>query len=59
MKRTIHTDKTPQSPKAQSQAIVTDHFIFVSGHLATDYETGIAPEAAVDPALAYCGVLSV
>lgn len=55
MKRIIHTDRTPRSPKAQSQAIVTDHFIFLSGHLASDYITGVAPEAAVDPDLAYCG----
>ena len=55
MKRVIRTDKVPQSPKPQSQAISTDHFIFLSGHLATDYESGIAPEAAVDPNLSYCG----
>ena len=55
MKRVIRTDKVPQSPKPQSQVISTDHFIFLSGHLATDYESGIAPEVAVDPNLPYCG----
>lgn len=55
MKRVVNSDRCPRSPKPQSQAVVTEHFIFLSGLMATDYENGIAPQAAVDPALALCG----
>ncbi|TFH51645.1 MAG: RidA family protein [Lysobacterales bacterium] len=55
MKRVVNSDRCPQSPKPQSQAVVTDHFIFLSGVLPSDYKSGIAPEAAVNPKLAYCG----
>lgn len=54
-KKIVNTDNCPRSPTPQSQAVVTDHFIFLSGMLATDYRSGIAPEARVDPALALCG----
>ena len=53
MKRAITPENCPQPLKAQSQLIETEHFIFFSGQLPTDYVSGIAPEAAVDPALPY------
>ena len=49
MKRVIVSPLCPGSPKPQSQAVVTEHFIFLSGMMATDYENGIAPEAAMGP----------
>jgi len=55
MKQVVSTDKCPRSPNPQSQAIITEHFIFLSGMLPTDFRSGIAPEAAVDPALRFCG----
>lgn len=53
MKRAIMAENCPQPLKAQSQIIETEHFIFFSGQLPTDYVSGIAPEASIAPALPY------
>ena len=51
MKRAVSSPLCPDSPKPQSQAVVTEHFVFLSGMMATDYENGVAPEAAMGPVL--------
>lgn len=55
MKRAVIPPDCPAPPLTQSQVIETEHFVFFSGQLATDYASGLAPEAAVDPRLPYVG----
>ena len=55
MKRVIAPEDCPASPKAQSEAIETEHLLFFAGQMATDYATGVAPEAAVDPDNPFAG----
>ncbi len=55
MKRVIVPEACPASPKAQSEAIETEHLLFFAGQLATDYASGVAPEAAVDPDNPFAG----
>ena len=55
MKRVIAPADCPASPKAQSEAIETEHLLFFAGQMATDYATGVAPEAAVDPGNPFAG----
>lgn len=55
MKRVLVPEDCPASPKAQSEAIETEHLLFFAGQLATDYATGVAPEAAVDPENPFAG----
>ncbi|MEE9256517.1 MAG: RidA family protein [bacterium] len=55
MKRIIVPEGCPPSGKAQSEAIETEHFVFFSGQMPTDYASGLAPEAAVSPDLPLCG----
>lgn len=54
MKRAVEAPDCPRPPIARSQAIETEHFVYFSGLLPTDYESGISPEAAVDPGLPFC-----
>ena len=55
MKRVIVPQDCPASPKAQSEAIETEHLLFFAGQMATDYAAGVAPEAAVDPENPFAG----
>ena len=48
-KRTIHTDAAPAPLTHEPQAVQAGPFLFLSNQLATDYRTGVAPEAQVDP----------
>ncbi len=45
---TIHTDDAPGALGPYAQAIVTDGWIFASGQIAIDPETGELVEGAVD-----------
>lgn len=48
-KEAITTDAAPVPTTAESQAIRAGEWVFTSGLLPTDFATGIAPEARVDP----------
>ena len=48
-KRTIHTNAAPTPLAHEPQAVQAGPFLFLSNQLATDYQTGIVPEARVDP----------
>ncbi len=43
----VHPESVPAPPFPYSHAIKAGPFVFPSGQLASDYETGIAPEARV------------
>ena len=45
----------PHPPFHYSLAVKAGPLIFTSGQVATDYRSGIAPEAAVDPRNPYAG----
>ena len=47
------TSSNPQPLAHSSEAIRAGDFIFAAGQLASDFTTGIAPEARVDPAFPY------
>lgn len=48
-KEVIRTDSAPIPTVAESQAVRAGEFLFVSGLMATDFETGLAPDARIDP----------
>ena len=51
----INTDSAP-GPKANySQAVVAGDLVFLAGQLASDFQTGVAPEARVDPNFRFYG----
>jgi len=55
MKRAIVPGNCPAPLKAQAEAIETEHFIFFSGQMPTDYAAGLAPDTVVPDELALCG----
>ena len=55
MKTVFNLPESPDPPFPYSQAVKTGPLIFTSGHLATDYRSGIVAEAAVDPRNPYVG----
>lgn len=48
-KEAIATDGAPVPTIAESQAVRAGDFVFTSGILPTDFETGLAPEVRLDP----------
>lgn len=48
-KGSVATDKIPQPIGGYTPAITCGDFIFVSGQVPSDFRTGLAPEARVDP----------
>jgi enamine deaminase RidA (YjgF/YER057c/UK114 family) len=48
-KEVIRTDSAPIPTVAEPQAVRAGEFLFVSGMMATDFETGLAPDARIDP----------
>lgn len=50
-KEIIVVPDCPMSPFPQSTAIRTDELLWVSGQMATDYRSGLAPEADIEPGL--------
>ncbi len=48
-KQGINTDKIPQPLAGYSPAIRAGDFVFLAGQVPTDWKSGIAPEARVDP----------
>ena len=55
MRRTIVPQNCPAPVKAQSEAIETEHFVFFSGQMPTDYAAGLAPETVVPDEVSLCG----
>ena len=53
--RAIEVPGVPQPLGPYSQAVSARPFVFLAGVLASDFKTGVAPEARVDPALPYFG----
>jgi reactive intermediate/imine deaminase len=49
-KEVVRTDRAPCPPIHQSQAIKAGDLIFLSGLMASDFKSGVAPAAGVDPA---------
>ncbi len=48
-KEGINTDKIPQPLAGYSPAVRAGDFVFLAGQVPTDWKSGIAPEARVDP----------
>lgn len=48
-KEGINTDKIPQPLGGYAPAIRAGDFVFVAGQVPSDFRTGLAPEARVDP----------
>jgi reactive intermediate/imine deaminase len=51
----INTDAAPRPKANYSQATVAGDLVFLAGQLASDFKTGVAPEARVDPAFRFYG----
>jgi enamine deaminase RidA (YjgF/YER057c/UK114 family) len=51
----VEVDGVPKPLGPYSQAVTAPPFVFLAGVLASDFQTGVAPEARVDPALPYFG----
>ena len=45
----LGAESIPQSPLAESVAVRAGNWLFFGGQLATDYKTGVAPAARIDP----------
>jgi enamine deaminase RidA (YjgF/YER057c/UK114 family) len=52
-KQVIQPDSVPKPPLHYSTALKVDDWIFVSGQLASDFQSAIAPEARANPALPF------
>src|SRR5215211_5942720 len=48
-KEVIQTDRAPQPLANYSQAVRAGQFLFLAGQIASDYRTGVAPEARRNP----------
>ena len=54
--RKVITTKSAPTPLAHyCQGIVVGDTVYAAGQIASDYKTGVAPEARVDPAFPYYG----
>ncbi len=54
--RKVVTTKTAPTPLAHyCQGVVVGSTVYAAGQIASDYKTGVAPEARVDPAFPYYG----
>jgi len=51
----INTDTAPRPKANYSQAIAAGDIVFLAGQLASDFQTGVAPEAKVDPNFRFYG----
>lgn len=51
----IRTDDAPHPKANYSQAVVAGDLVFLAGQLASDFKTGVAPEAKVDPNFRFYG----
>jgi enamine deaminase RidA (YjgF/YER057c/UK114 family) len=51
----VFTSAAPRAPVSYSEAMQVGDLIFAAGLMASDYKTGVPPEAAIDPAFPYYG----
>jgi enamine deaminase RidA (YjgF/YER057c/UK114 family) len=51
----VNTDQAPHPKANYSQAVVAGDLVFLAGQLASDFATGVPPEAKVDPAFRFYG----
>ena len=51
----VFSSTAPRAPVSYSEAIAVGDLVFASGLMASDYKTGVPPEAKVDPAFPYYG----
>jgi len=51
----IETDAAPHPKANYSQAFVAGDLVFLAGQLASDFQTGVPPEARVDPNFRFYG----
>lgn len=51
----VHTDDAPHPKANYSQAVAVGDLVFLAGQLASDFRTGVPPEAAVDPNFRFYG----
>jgi enamine deaminase RidA (YjgF/YER057c/UK114 family) len=51
----VFTSAAPRAPVNYSEAMAAGDLIFAAGQMASDYKTGVPPEAKVDPAFPYYG----
>jgi reactive intermediate/imine deaminase len=51
----IRTDDAPHPKANYSQAVAAGDLVFLAGQLASDFKTGVAPEAKVDPNFRFYG----
>jgi enamine deaminase RidA (YjgF/YER057c/UK114 family) len=52
-RHTIETDKAPKPRSHEPQAVQAGPYLFLSNQFATDYRSGVAAEARVDPEFPY------
>ena len=55
MKTTVIQSDAPRPLVNYSECVVAGPFVFAAGQIASDYKTGIPPEARTDPAFPYYG----
>jgi enamine deaminase RidA (YjgF/YER057c/UK114 family) len=53
--RVINTDAAPRPKANYNQAVVAGDLVFIAGQLASDFKTGVPPEAKVDPNFRFYG----
>ena len=51
----VSTDAAPRPKAAYNQAVIAGDLVFLAGQLASDFETGVPPEATVDPNFRFYG----
>ena len=51
----VTTDKAPRPKANYNQAVVAGDLVFIAGQLASDFKTGVPPEATVDPNFRFYG----
>jgi len=53
--KVVETDKAPHPKANYSQAVIAGDLVFLAGQLASDFKTGVPPEASVDPNFRFYG----
>ena len=51
----VTTDAAPRPKANYNQAVIAGDLVFLAGQLASDFKTGVPPEATVDPSFRFYG----